>query len=65
MNALRADIPGALSQVITQCLAKDPNHRIQTVSELAAYLEPFAQEFEAADARGLAMVFTGIRHFRH
>ena len=58
-HALRADVPPALSQVITQCLAKDPNHRIQTVGELAAYLEPFAQAFETSAAERVRAVAAG------
>jgi serine/threonine-protein kinase len=59
VHALRGDIPSALSQVITQCLAKDPNHRVQTVGELAAYLEPFGQAFEASAAERVRAVAAG------
>jgi eukaryotic-like serine/threonine-protein kinase len=59
VHALRADIPPALSQVIAQCLAKDPNHRIQTVGELAAYIEPFASAFETSAAERVRAVAAG------
>jgi serine/threonine protein kinase len=59
VSALRGDVPPALSHVITQCLAKDPNHRIQTVSELALHLQPFANAFETSAADRVRAVAAG------
>jgi eukaryotic-like serine/threonine-protein kinase len=59
VTALRADIPAALSHVIAQCLAKDPNQRIQTVSELALHLSPFANAFETSAADRVRAVAAG------
>ncbi len=58
IHTVRPDVPLALSEVITRCLAKKPEDRIQTVVELAAYLEPFAQVGSTTAAervRGVAL----------
>ncbi len=57
-HAVRPDVPLALSEVIARCLAKKPEDRIQTVVELAAYLEPFAEVGSTTAAervRGVAL----------
>src|SRR5579859_4410780 len=38
----RPDLPVELEAVLARCLAKNPDHRFQTVSQLAAALYPFA-----------------------
>jgi len=40
----RADLPEALDQLILSCLERDPDRRVQSVSELATALLPFAAE---------------------
>jgi serine/threonine-protein kinase len=42
LRTRRPDVPPELEAVVTRCLAKDPNHRFQSVSQLAAALRPFA-----------------------
>jgi len=39
---LRPDLPPEIEQVVRRCLEKNPEHRFQTVAELAVALEPFA-----------------------
>jgi serine/threonine-protein kinase len=40
----RADLPEALDRLILSCLERDPDRRVQSVSELATALLPFAAE---------------------
>jgi serine/threonine-protein kinase len=42
LSAFRADAPEALDAIIGRCLQKKPQQRLQTVSELASMLAPFA-----------------------
>jgi len=46
-----ATIPKELSQVVLRCLAKDPNERFASVSELALALLPFAPSRPLSTAR--------------
>ncbi len=39
ITAFRADLPASLADVIMQCLAKDPNDRPQSASDIARVLE--------------------------
>ncbi|MEO5730756.1 MAG: serine/threonine-protein kinase [Byssovorax sp.] len=48
MRAMRRDIPEALDAVVLGCLEKDLDRRIQSVSELATRLAPFAPPSSAA-----------------
>jgi eukaryotic-like serine/threonine-protein kinase len=40
----RPDLPEALDQLILNCLDRDPDRRVQSVSDLATALRPFATE---------------------
>jgi serine/threonine-protein kinase len=42
LREVRPDAPPELEQVLLRCFEKDPNRRIQTVTELARLLAPFA-----------------------
>ncbi len=41
-RTLRADVPEALERVVLRCLAREVDHRFQSVAELAEALAPFA-----------------------
>jgi serine/threonine-protein kinase len=42
LRVTRPDLPAEVEDVIRRCLEKNPEHRFQTVGELALALEPFA-----------------------
>ena len=46
-HEVQADVPAALSAAIMKALEKDPDRRFQSVTELAAALEPFAPPWAA------------------
>ena len=60
MTELRADLPTELEQVITKCLAKDPNERYQNADEVVAVLkivtEPSSAERAATTGPGKAQL---------
>ncbi|WP_437574921.1 protein kinase domain-containing protein [Sorangium sp. So ce887] len=39
--ALRPDVPPAVAALVSRCLVKDPNARVQSVAEIARVLAPF------------------------
>ncbi len=39
--ALRPDVPPAVAALVSRCLVKDPNARVQSVTEIARVLAPF------------------------
>jgi len=51
MSVHRADVPAELEALVASCLSKDPAGRPRDVAELAARLEPFAENAEGAAAR--------------
>ncbi len=54
MRELRPDVPEEMERVVLKCLAKDPEHRFQSVGELAAALAPFgpAESKQSVDRIG-------------
>jgi len=54
-KSLRPEIQEGLSVVILRCLEKDPGRRFQNVAELAAAIEPYAQEGSRGSAERVAM----------
>ncbi len=46
LGSIRADVPDAMSRILLRCLEKAPDARYQSVTDLAADLEPFAAPME-------------------
>lgn len=46
VGSLRADVPDGMSRIVLRCLEKTPDARYQSVTDLAADLEPFAAPME-------------------
>ncbi|WP_437276132.1 hypothetical protein WME90_33475 [Sorangium sp. So ce375] len=51
---LRQDAPPAVAELVSRCLVKDPNARVQSVTEIARVLAPFGAQrarlsFESID----------------
>jgi Tol biopolymer transport system component len=56
MTALQAMTPSALERVVNKCLAKDPDERWQSASDLAAELRWISESGSQAGARALVSV---------
>ncbi len=54
LNLLRPDVPWELAAVVAKMMAKDPDRRYQTPSEVATWLKPFYKPGESAPAVGQA-----------
>jgi serine/threonine-protein kinase len=59
VRTARPDVPEGLERVILACLEKNPDHRLQSVSELALALSPFAPERSKISIQRITRVLGG------
>ena len=65
VRAVRPEVPEELDQVISKCLAKDPDQRYASVEEVASALSPFLGSAQLPDLMRHAASLPATDRFRH